>query len=204
METAEAELQELLRSAKSTQEPGDPNKVISKGDDNSAPMVVTSLKSAGYSFIWDTETHEKSVTNNNMLPAQLRKKRPDGSRVFTTVDPKIAPTRGALRCMLHPENTDRIYFDSLGLPVCMKSNLTSPFQVKRHMQKRHRQEWETIESEKKEKADIRNVQLQESLIKAAGGQVPEAPKEPDIIVPEEKRELYVSPNEYVSRRKKRK
>jgi len=125
------------------------------------------ISSAGYVYVWDNQTGERSTVNRNMLPTQLRKRRPDGSRVFTTVDPKIPVKSGNLKCMLHAKDPNRSHYDILGLPVCRKFNLTSPYQVKRHMQKRHPQEWATIQEEitRKEKEEER--QFRESLVKGA-------------------------------------
>lgn len=173
----EALIQEMLRSAEKAEEPGDPNKVVHKGDEvQPAPMVRVDLKSAGYSYIYDTLTHERSVTNNNMLPMQLKKKRPDGSLVFTTIKPAELPKRGTLKCMLHPTDPNRTRYDVLGLPVCLKANLSSPFQVKRHMQKRHKMEWESLESERLEAEKERSIRLQESLILAVTGKVENQPE----------------------------
>ena len=123
--------------------------IIHKGDEGfPAAVVASALSSAGYCWIYDTKTAERSLTNLNMLPTALRKRREDGSIVFTTVKPSIPVIRGAFKCRLHADDASRSHYDTLGLPVCRKSNLTSPFQVLRHMQKRHRMEWETIELER--------------------------------------------------------
>jgi hypothetical protein len=125
------------------------------------------LSSAGYVYVWDNQTGERSTINRNMLSTQLKKRRPDGSRIFTTVDPKIPVKSGNLKCMLHRKDPNRKHYDELGLPYCRKGNLTSPYQVKRHMQKRHPQEWATIQEEitRKEKEEER--QFREALMKGA-------------------------------------
>jgi len=201
----EALLQDMLQRAERADEPGDPNKIVQKGDDETPPTVVTTLKSAGYSYIYDTETRERSLINNNMLPSALKKKRPDGSSVFTAIKPDELPKRGAYKCMLHPDNPNREYYDSLGLPVCLKANLTAPFQVRRHMQKRHRMEYEALEEERLQAEKDRSTKLQESLIMAVGGKMPEPTATPsESVLTTEEPELYVSDKPYVSRRKKRK
>ena len=130
------------------------------------------VQSAGYVIIYDTRTAEPSFCSRNVLRHHLEKKRPDGSVVFTTVKPKFAPKRGHLKCMLHPDSPDREHYDKLGLPTCRKSNLTSPYQVIRHMQKRHKTEYATIKEEeaRREKQQARedkerDRKFQESLIK---------------------------------------
>ncbi len=145
-------LEEMLREAERADEPGELNKdrVVNKGDADMPPMVATKLQSAGYVYIYDTITGERSTTNRNMLPAQLKKMRLNGSPFFTTRKPNFEPKRGTLKCMLHPDNPNREHYNDLGLPVCMKSNLISQYQVKRHTQKRHPSEWAAIEDERKE------------------------------------------------------
>jgi len=77
----------------------------------------------------------------------------------------------------------------MGLPICPAGHLSSEYQVKRHMQKRHPSEWAAIEHEREqlEKAEERG--LRKILLTNAANQVgtAEAP-------------LYVSSN---PRKKKR-
>lgn len=146
-------IEEMMRDAEKAAEPGDiiKNRVIHKGDDEApSPMVAMKVESAGWVYIYDTRTFERSLTNRNMLPGQLKKKRLDGSLVFTTIKPTHLPKRGGLKCMLHADNTNRGKYDEMGLAVCEKCNLTSDYQVKRHMMKRHPAEWETIEDARKD------------------------------------------------------
>jgi len=204
--TNEALIQDMLARAQKADEPGVPNKVVRKGnEDDTPPSVVTTLRSAGYSYIYDTVTFERSLINNNMLPQALKKKRPDGSGVFTTIKPTELPKRGSLKCQLHPDNPNREYYDSLGLPVCSKANLTSPFQVKRHMQKRHKMEFEALEEERLQIEKDRSIKLQESLIIAAGGKMPEATHPIATEIPESvttEPEIYVAAHPYISKKKR--
>ncbi len=163
MEDNQKLIEEMMRDAEKADEPGTfrPGRVINQGDDDlSSPMVAMKLKSAGHTPIYDTHTGDRSITNNNMLLAQLKKTRPDGSNVFATVKPKVLPHRGTLECMLHKNNVNRDHYNFLGLPECPKSNLTNPLQVKRHMQKRHKVEWQTLEEERiaREKQEDRDFQ----------------------------------------------
>ncbi len=172
-------IESMVREAKSAPEPGTikAGQVLHQGDDSApAPQVALKLKSAGYAYIWDNRTGEMSITNMNMLRAQLDKKREDGSQVFTTINPHIKLKRGSLKCMLHKDSPNRAHFTELGLAICTKSNLTSPYQVIRHMQRRHHQEWETIEAERitAEKADEKadRKALRDILIGKATGNNP--------------------------------
>ena len=118
-------------------------------------MEVGQVLSAGQVRIYDTRTREESICSRNNLAHNLQKKRPDGSIVFTTVKPKTGPVRGTHLCMLHANYPERKYYDTLGLDTCLKDNLTSAYQVRRHMEKRHKTEWGTIKEElaNREKAE---------------------------------------------------
>ena len=167
-------IEEMLRDADVAAEPGVMSKVIAKGDDeNPTPMTLKGLTSAGWVYIYDTVTHERSVCNKNMVRGAIQKKRPDGSRIFTTVKPSEEPKRGSLKCMLHEDNPNRPHYDDLGLPTCRKSNLTSPFQVRRHMEKRHPQEWATLEQERIERKEQDDRDFQRAMM--SGLKPPEAP-----------------------------
>lgn len=151
MEDNEKLLEEIMRDAEVAGEPGELAKkqVLHKGDDEMpSPMITAELKSAGYVYIYDTRTGDRSKCNRNMLVQHLKKKRDDGSTVFTTKNPGITPKKGTFKCMLHPDDPNRKHYDELGLPTCRKDNLNSRFQVMRHMQKRHKLEWQTIEQER--------------------------------------------------------
>ena len=163
--TTEKMTVELMEEAEAAPEPGNFNrrKVIhSPSDAFPIDVQVASLESAGYVYVYDTETGERSVINRNMLETQLSKLRPDGTRFFTTVKPAFEPKRGTLKCLLHKDDPDRGQYDSWGFSVCNKSNLISEFQVNRHVQIRHRMEWQTIyeERERKEKEEERDFQRQ--------------------------------------------
>ncbi len=139
--------EELLSVAEEAPEPGTYHirDIIHGGDENyPATIVADSLQSAGWVFIYDTITHERSICNRNALWQSLRKTRDDGSRVFTTRKPAASPVRGDKKCWLHADSPNREVYDSMGLPVCKKSNLTSDYQVERHMKHRHNDEYAAI------------------------------------------------------------
>ena len=179
-------IEEMLRSADIAEEPGEMarNRVVNNGGEDSLPMVATKLTSAGYVYIYDTKTHEPSLTNRNMLPTQLRKTRADGSYVFTTIKPKELPFKGNLKCMLHADNPERAHYDELGLATCRKSNLTAPFHVMRHMQTRHKMEWAIIEKESKDAKEAEDRAFQREILKMS------MPKKQEEVA--EKAPLYVS------------
>lgn len=118
-------------------------------DEIPMPVVQTQLSSAGYVYIYDRYTGDRSVTNRNMLPTQLRKRYIDGPHkgelVFVKDDPKIVSKRNRLKCRLHADDEDRAEWDEMGFPVCTKSNLVSRYHQARHMQSKHRDEWAAIQ-----------------------------------------------------------
>ena len=84
------------------------------------------VESAGYVYIWDTRTADRSVCNRNMLQTTLGKLRKEGSRVFTTIKPDFEPRGGQHNCLLHESDETREEDDSLGFHICPKDNLDSP------------------------------------------------------------------------------
>jgi hypothetical protein len=165
-ETAEPSVEEILaqmEAAEKAPEPGTLKRsdIIHRGDDEvPVPIRAAALKSAGYRYIYDRVTGQRSNTNVNMLPSQLKKKHPDGSLVFTTVNPKIAPKAGKHKCPLHAELPERGLYDGMGLPVCRKANLVNEHQVELHMKHRHPTAYAAIKDlkDRAEKAEDRALQ----------------------------------------------
>ena len=169
------EIEEEMKNAEEAGEPGElkGKQILHKGDEElPSPMMATEIKSAGYVYIYDTKTGDRSLCNRNMLLQHLKKKREDGSIVFTTKDPGFRPPQGELKCMLHPKSPDRKHYDELGLPTCSKDNLKSRFQVIRHMQKRHKMEWLTIEQERVDTEKAEDREFQRQLMNKAIGEAP--------------------------------
>lgn len=170
MVTAEIEnadlIEELLAKGGAAPEPGDfmgEGRIIHGGDEDApVPILASSVTSAGYVTVYDTQTREPSVVNQDLLGFQLRKLRADGTRAFTRIKPKSAPVRGTLKCMLHPDNPQRREYDGIGFKTCPKANLMTPFDVENHMKARHKKEWATLEAERMrtEKAEERAFQKQ--------------------------------------------
>ena len=169
MDTLIEEMQEM---AESSPEPGTmrAKDVVHRGDEEApAPALVSALNSAGWAYIYDTRTGDRSVTNRNMLPAQLKKKRPDGSLVFTTRKPKTVPFKGKVKCLLHPDQPERAEYDQLGYPECDKSNIPNPHQLNLHMMHRHKVEWAAIQEARKEEKEREDRKFQRDLMKTVAG-----------------------------------
>ena len=159
--------QELLREVDKAEE----TPLIVENTDADFAQRAVQLESAGYCYIYDRKSGDRSKTNNNMLPTQLKKKNKDGSLRFSTVKPEnpIEPVKvGTIKCMLHASDPNRAHYDSLGLPVCKKHNITSQFHLRRHMMHRHKVEWDSIEQERIDKEKQEERDFQRSIISAAG------------------------------------
>jgi hypothetical protein len=170
--------EELLRDLEDAPEPGTMSRgqIIHSGSGElPVAMVTQALQSAQYVYLWDTVTYERSICNRNMLRTNLRKRRKDGSFVFTPTDPKILPSRGILKCRLHGEHPDREKYAALGFPTCPKGNLRSQLDVRRHMQHRHKTEWATIEQDREDHERALDRQAQYGILKAVGGKLEETP-----------------------------
>ena len=125
-------------------------------EDTATTLLGTPVeRDRGRTTIYNTLTAESSEVLVTMLPQLMRKKRTDGSPVFTEHKPDFEPVRGGLKCNLHTDDPNREHYNSLGLPTCPKSNLTSVFHVKRHMKARHKMESGIIEQDRKDAEDVR-------------------------------------------------
>lgn len=117
-------------------------------------------------YIYDTITGERSMCLDYMVRQKVNQTRPDGSFIFTTVNPQIPLKRGTIKCHLHPDSPNRLVYDEMGLPVCRKANITNEYQLKQHMKKRHPSAWEAIESDRKEADDLEMKNLYKKLIES--------------------------------------
>lgn len=168
----ESLIQEALRDAKLVDLPSElkKNPVIHRGDETlEAPMTVKELSSAGYVYVWDSRTFERAPVLYYMLPSILRRRREDGSFIWTTNDPKQLPKRGTLKCLLHKDSPDRKEYDRMGLRTCKKSNIINAFEVKQHMSKKHPKEWQAIEDARKDRERQEDRSFQRTLYEAVGG-----------------------------------
>ena len=143
-------VEEMLRDAEDAIEPGDlaAGQVISRSQDMT--MTALDLHSAGWVYVYDTLTADRSVVNRNMLPQQLEKRRPDGSYAFSTRRPEgVEPIRGQLKCLLHDDDPNRERYNSMGLVHCVKSNLLTELDRERHMKYRLPRAFATLEDERR-------------------------------------------------------
>ena len=186
----EALIQEALRDAKKAQLPSEleKNPIVHKGDASlEAPMTVKEISGSGYVYVWDTRSYEKIPILYYMLSSKLRQRRPDGSFMFTTTDPKKEPKHGTIICMLHEDYKDRKHFAELGFRICRKANITNQYQLELHMKKKHPQEWAAIKDELDKRQKDEDRELQRLVLKS---QMKKAPIKEELV--KEEAPLYVS------------
>jgi len=165
--TQEQSIHEMLRDAEVAEEPGDMKTGQVVGSSGGLTMTATELQSAGWVYVYNTRTGNRSTVNRNMLEQQLRKTFDDGTYAFSTKRPEeITPIGGTLKCLLHPDGPDREKYDRMGLPRCRKSNLVARHDLKMHMEKRHRREWATIDGESQEEERLRDRERDDRLADA--------------------------------------
>jgi len=161
-------IEEMLRDAEDAAEPGDmeEGQVISRTDNMT--MTTSQLQSAGYVYVYDTRTADRSVVNRNMLHQQLEKVRPDGTYVFSTRKPEgIEPVVGHLNCFLHVDGPDRAKYDQMGLVECVKTGFLNELDRASHMRYRHPRAYATLENERvredREAERLERMALTESI-----------------------------------------
>ena len=137
-------------------------------------MQAERIQDTGKVPVWDNRTGQKSMIqygdDGRMLAYQLRKRRPeDGSLAFTDKDPGIKLKVGTLLCPLHKDGPNRDHYDTLGFPICNKSNLPNQTQVDQYMNHRYKVENLTIEKEKAEYERQEDRNMQKKMIQALAG-----------------------------------
>ena len=145
----EPAIEEMMRDAEMAEEPGDlkAGKVISATTDMT--MSTSELQSAGYVYVYDTRTADRSVVNRNMLQQQLEKRRADGSFAFSTRKPEgIEPIVGTIKCFLHEDDPNRDRYDKMGLIRCIKSDFLNEMDRENHLRRRHPRAFATLENER--------------------------------------------------------
>jgi len=177
----DAQIKKWVIEAEEAPEPGASikNTLLQKGDfETEASVKISSIRSAGYVKVYNTETGDESLCNRNMLDSQLRKRLPSGKLAFSIYPIEgLKPNVGTLKCMLHSEGPNRDAYDEMGLPVCPKSNIRNKHEVTRHMQKRHPVEWAAIQDMKREQKEEEERLFRERQLEAMAGLRPSvAPK----------------------------
>jgi len=169
-------LEQLERDTDSL-EPGDlkpgtyirrPGAETEANPDGLPGTIISDLDSAGYSYLYDTVSRERSVVNNNMKAAQLKVARLDGSLVFTAAKPSQGPWRGIIKCFLHTDQPDRPKYNAMGFSVCSKSNLPNQYQADNHARNRHRDEWRAVEADRERREREEDRRVQQAVFSSVG------------------------------------
>jgi hypothetical protein len=143
-------VEEMLRDAEIAEEPGDmvQGRVVGESEDMGT-LTTHQLQSAGWVYVYDTLTADRSVVNRNMLPQQLEKRRPDGSYLFSTRKPEgIEPIVGEFNCFLHADDPNRTKYDRMGLVRCTKTGFLNELNRDHHLRTRHPRAFATLENER--------------------------------------------------------
>jgi len=162
-------IEQMVQAAENAPEPGGATTGQVLGGKEDQPAVVSSVESAGWTWVYDKNTGEKSKCNMNMLRTQLRKKGKNGELVFTTIDPCIPLVRGEYKCMLHPESEHYEKYHKMGFPTCMKANIANEMEVEEHMRKKHKATWNIIEKQKEKEEREADRELQREMIASIAG-----------------------------------
>ena len=145
-----------------------------------APMKVTST-AEDRAIIYHRETGEPREVLVNMLAKTLKKKNPDGSRVFD-VSPTKEYKQGAVPCWFNPKSERYAAISQIpGLEnfVCQSEHLASEFDAEQHCKTRHDRRYLRVKDylDRKEREDDRARQDRqiEAMLAMAGAKAPELP-----------------------------
>lgn len=100
--------------------------------------------------IYHVQSGQPSQCLYYQLSAKLRMEDVRGKSVWTLRQSEAAsPKHGKILCSLHPDHENREYYDSIGLEgiECTKANLPTSWQLRRHMELKHKAQWEAIREE---------------------------------------------------------
>lgn len=152
--------EELIRDMTEAIEP-----IVARGTivEEGVPMMVGNTMSAGMVLLYDTRTGVSSIFHRNNLKNGLKRRREDGSLMYTSEKLDIVDTTPKLPCWLHGDHPDRPLYAKMGLKTCTKV-LSSVQHVRVHMMKRHKSEWDAIEADSKNTIEIEERQLRRLTI----------------------------------------
>jgi len=162
-------IEQMVQVAEDAPEPGGVTKGQVLMEEDGSKTDVSTVESAGWTWVYDKDTGDQSKCNMNMLRAQLRKVGKDGKPQFTTVDPGFRPVKGDCLCMLHPGAENYEKYHKMGFPTCMKANIANEMEVEEHMRKKHKATWNIIEKQKEKEEREADRELQREMIASIAG-----------------------------------
>ena len=118
--------------------------VLSSASDEFATRV-SSLRYKGYVPYWNAKTGDYNECPQYMRWQIQNIKNPDGSSMYTFVDPKIELDHGLnLFCPLNPKSPEYPQMSDMGFGGCTKEHLPHPEGVDLHVQKSHKRAYAAL------------------------------------------------------------
>ena len=167
-----------------------PRSFLHMGDEIAMPteelpvgLRVTDLNFKGYRKVWDTKTGEMSLQPRWLLWQTARKRHPDRTRMFTTVDPHIPQDYGEdLYCPLNPEAPKEERFGGMGFKPCRKRHIPHLAAQQSHLEHSHKrafiaiqQKFAQAQREEDRELQLRAITAQEkvaaAMLESVGNQV---------------------------------
>lgn len=152
----DAKLVEMERMMRTAPEPGG-LAGVSMGED--VGVTGTSVTSAGYVTMWNTDTREHSTFNMNAVRSKLREVFPNdyannvalrGLPCWTATAPSEPPWRGTSTCPLHESRPERVAYDTVGYPQCSRIELPNEMDAQEHLRLKHPRTWKLMQVQKDE------------------------------------------------------
>ena len=186
-ESWEEAIKRVSEGAPSTPTAMQEEQMISTGADE-FPTKVSSLRHKGYVPYWDTRTGGYNE-GPQYLKWQIGEiKRPDGSTMYTFVDPKTPPDYGLdLYCPLNADSPDYYKVKNMGFNECPRKHVPNHNALDLHVQKSHKRAFAALaqlrtESMREEDRDLQRQVLQsnQKLIQSMASQIaPQVVEEED-------------------------
>lgn len=135
-----------------------------------APMQISDLAFKGYVRVWDTITGVESLQPWWLMWQTMRKKREDGSQVFTRTNPHIPPNYGAdLFCPLNPEAPEYAQYKAKGFKACLKRHIPHEDALMQHVRKSHMRAFAMMERDREDRIRDEDRQMQRDMLAALTG-----------------------------------
>jgi hypothetical protein len=177
-ESWEEAIKRVSEGAPSTPTAMQEEQMISTGADE-FPTKVSSLRHKGYVPYWDTRTGGYNE-GPQYLKWQIGEiKRPDGSTMYTFVDPKMPPDYGLdLYCPLNSQSPEYDKVKNMGFNECPRKHVPNHNALDLHVQKSHKRAFAALaqlrtESMREEDRDLQRQVLQsnQQLIQSMASQI---------------------------------
>ena len=143
------------------------------------PTKVSSLRHKGYVPYWDTRTGGYNEGPQYLKWQIGEMKRPDGSAMYTFVDPKMPPDYGLdLYCPLNSNSPDYDKVKNMGFAECSRRHVPNQNALDLHVQKSHKRAASALaqlktDAIREEDRDLQRQMLQsnQQLIQSMASQI---------------------------------